>query len=426
MILRSLVISAWISLLVFFSSDAQAGITILQFSQLIDGTGIRLDANEIAVSDGEIVAVGKTLSGNYPEAQAIDLKTLIGLPGLIDVHTHITYALPEPPKGDAWTELTNTPAAERVRRAEQNARQTLESGVTSVRDLVSWEGTGYALRDQIEEGVVRGPRLFLSGAPVYSQTLDPVAESEEQDIAAELAQMTRVRIAEGADWIKIFASTESMTDLTGKQVLFYPEIKAVVDIAHAEGVRVALHTYGPGAVLDALRAGVDSIEHPVGLEKKILEVWSTTDTVYVPTIDHNRYYADHRTEYGYDEDIERNLREFVRANVETVRRAHAAGIRIAMGSDAVMTMFGQNTRELEWFIRAGMSTAEALNAAIANGAELLGMETKLGRLAPGFYADIIGVNANPLEDIKAIVNGVVWVMKDGRVVAGSHGQELRH
>jgi imidazolonepropionase-like amidohydrolase len=420
--------SAWISFLSCVAddglgNDARAGITILQFAQLIDGTGIRLDANEIAVSGGEIIAVGKDLSSNYPQARAIDLGTLIGLPGLIDVHTHITYALAEPPKGGAWTELGNTPAAERVKAAEHNARQTLESGVTSVRNLGSWEGTGFALRDRIEQGLVKGPRLFLSGLPVGSQNSNAEAENGEQDIVAELSQMTRVRMAQGADWIKLFASTGGASDLTGKQILFYPEIKAVVDTAHAKGVRVALHTYGPGAVPDALRAGVDSIEHPVGLDNGILEEWSTTGTFYVPTIDHNRYYADHRTEYGYDEDIERNLREFVRANVETLRRVHAAGIRIAMGSDAVMTMFGQNTRELEWFIEAGMSHAEVLNAAIANGAELLGMQTRLGRLAPGFHADIIGVEADPLEDIEAVVSGVAWVMKEGRVVAGSHKQD---
>ena len=96
------------------------------------------------------------------------------------------------------------------------------------------------------------------------------------------------------------------------------------------------------------------------------------------------------------------------------------GVQIAMGSDAVFTGFGENSRELLWFVKAGMSNAEALNAAIANGAELLGSKSKLGRLAPGFYADIIGVEGNPLEDIKAIVNDVVWVMKDGRVVVGSH------
>lgn len=414
------VISALASLLVSFAPPAQAEITILQFSRLIDGTGIMLDANEIAVSDGEIIALGENLSADYPQATTIDLKTLIGLPGLIDVHTHITYALAEPPKGDAWAELTDTSAEERVKSAGIMARLTLESGITSVRNLGSWEGTAFTLREQINQGVVTGPRLFLSGTPIYSEIPDSGEESEREKIIAELMQMTRVRITEGVDWIKLFASTGSASDLTGKQILFYPAIKAVVDIAHAAGLRVALHSYGPDAVPGALRAGVDSIEHPVGLEDSILQEWSNTDTYYVPTIDHNRYYADHRSEYGYNKDIARDLREFVRANVETVRRAHAAGIRIAMGSDAVMTMFGQNTRELEWFIKAGMSNAEALNAAIANGAELLGMETKLGRLAPGFYADIIGVKANPLEDIDAVVNGVVWVMKNGRVVPGAH------
>jgi imidazolonepropionase-like amidohydrolase len=417
------VVSTWISFLVFFANQAQAEVTILQFSQLIDGNGVLLAAREIAVSDVEIVAVGGNLSANYPEASIIDLKTLIGLPGLIDVHTHITYALAEPSKGDAWSELTDTSAAERVKSAGIMARRTLETGVTSVRNLGSWEGTAFTLRDQINEGVVTGPRLFLSGRPVYSEVTVSGGESTKKDIISELTQMTRVRVTEGADWIKLFASNDGASDLTGKQVLFYPEIKAVVDVAHAVGVRVALHTYGPDAVRDALRAGVDSIEHPVGLDDKTLKEWSTTNIFYVPTIDHNRYYADYQTEFGYDEDIERNLREFVQANLETVRRAHAAGIRIAMGSDAVFTMFGQNTRELEWFVEAGMSNAEALTAAIKNGAELLGMQTRLGRLAPGFYADIIGVEGNPLEDIKAIVSGVVWVMKDGRVVGETTGSD---
>ena len=121
-----------------------------------------------------------------------------------------------------------------------------------------------------------GPRLFLSGRPVHSESLDSGAERIENVVIAELTQMAHVRIAEGADWIKLFASTGGGSDLTGNQILFYPEIKAVVDIAHAAGLRVALHSVGPDAVPDALRAGVDSIEHTVGLEDRILEAWSKT------------------------------------------------------------------------------------------------------------------------------------------------------
>jgi len=154
----------------------------------------------------------------------------------------------------------------------------------------------------------------------------------------------------------------------------------------------------------------------VGLDDKLISQWAATDTVYVPTIDHNRYYADHRTEYGYDETIERNLREFVKENVETLRKMHAAGITIAMGSDAVMSGFGENTRDLEWFIKAGLSTREAIRAATVNGAALLGQEGRLGRIQTGFAADIVAVAGDPLSDIQAVTRNVRWVMKDGKVV----------
>lgn len=390
--------------------------SILRFAKLIDGTGKALSGHEIAISEGVITAIGDDLRNQYPAAEIVDLGNLVALPGLIDAHVHITYALAEMPQGDAWAELGETSAADRLKAAAENARQTLESGVTSARDLYSSEGTGYALKEQIEQGAISGPRLFLSGAGFHPQALLPLAEGEERDIVAEFSQATRQRIAMGADWIKIFASTGSASDLTGEQVFFYPEIKAVVDIAHAAGVRVALHTYGPGAVPDALRAGVDSIEHPVGLTGEILEEWAASGTIYVPTIDHNRYYADHRAEYGYDDKIERGLREFVQANVETVRHAHSVGIRIAMGSDAVMTMFGQNTQELEWFVEAGMTPGEAIQSATINGAILLGQEELLGRLAPGFAADIIAVKGDPLSNIHALTDNVIWVMKGGEVV----------
>ena len=220
----------------------------------------------------------------------------------------------------------------------------------------------------------------------------------------------------GADWVKIFASTGSADDLTGKQIFSYPEIKAATDVAHAAGLRVALHSYGPAAVPDALRAGVDSIEHPVGVSAATLERWAESATFYVPTIDHNRYYADHRGEYGYDENIADDLHRFVQDNVETLRLAHAAGVRIAMGSDAVMSMFGQNTRELEWFVAAGMTPAQALHAATLNAAVLLGQEHTLGRLKAGYTADIVAVAGDPLTDIEAVSRRVRWVMKDGVVV----------
>jgi imidazolonepropionase-like amidohydrolase len=224
------------------------------------------------------------------------------------------------------------------------------------------------------------------------------------------------RISEGADWLKIFATTGSADDLSDKQNFFYSEIKAATDIAHAAGLRVAVHSYGPSAVSDALRAGVDSIEHPAGLTDELISRWLETETVYVPTIDHNRYYAEFSDEYGYTENTNKNLWQFIERNLESLRMAHKAGIRIAMGSDSVMSMFGQNTRELEWFVKAGMSNAEALSAATLNGAILLGQQDFLGRLKPGFAADIVAVKGNPLEDIRAVTQQVKFVMKAGNII----------
>jgi len=390
--------------------------TLLRFGGLIDGTGEKLDAREIVVDDGVILAVGGDLDTRYPGATEIVLEDLVALPGLIDAHVHVTYGLAGPSKGDAWTELFSTPAPERLVASTRNAKRALETGITSARDLSGFDGVDYQLKALIDAGVVPGPRLFVSGAGIHPLTLKPLAEGETRDNVAEFVEIAEQRIAEGADWLKIFATTGSADDLTGEQLFFYPEIKAATDTAHAAGLKVALHSYGPSAVADALRAGVDSIEHPVGLNDELLELWAATDTIYVPTIDHNRYYADHRDEYGYDESVESDLYKFVQRNVASLRLAHKAGLTIAMGSDAVMSGFGQNTLELEWFVEAGITPAEAIQTATVNGARLLGQEQNLGRLQSGFAADIVAVDGDPLRDIRALTRNVKWVMKNGEVV----------
>ncbi len=397
-------------------SVAFAEPTLLRFAALIDGTGEALDAREILVDDGVILAVGNDLDARYPGAMQIALDDLVALPGLIDAHVHLTYGLAGPSKGDAWTELFSTPAPERLVAATRNASRTLETGVTSARDLSGFDGVDYQLKALIDAGVMPGPRLFVAGAGLHPLTLKPLAEGETRDTVAEFVEHAEKRIADGADWLKIFATTGSADDLTGQQLFFYPEIKVATETAHAAGLRVALHSYGPSAVADALKAGVDSIEHPVGLDDQLLDQWAATATIYVPTIDHNRYYADHRDEYGYDEAVESDLHKFVQRNVETLRRAHRAGLTIAMGSDAVMSGFGQNTLELEWFVEAGMTPAEAIQTATVNGARLLGQEQYLGRLKSGFAADIVAVEGDPLRDIHALTHNVKWVMKNGEVV----------
>jgi imidazolonepropionase-like amidohydrolase len=139
-------------------------------------------------------------------------------------------------------------------------------------------------------------------------------------------------------------------------------------------------------------------------------------TFYVPTIDHNRYYAEYAKDFRYTPQQVAALDSFRLRNLETARRAFKAGVQFGMGSDAVFHMFGQNTRELGWYVQAGMTPAQALATATVNGATILGLENKIGKLAPGYYADVVAVDGNPLANIDAAIHGVRWVMKGGTVV----------
>jgi imidazolonepropionase-like amidohydrolase len=231
-----------------------------------------------------------------------------------------------------------------------------------------------------------------------------------------MMKAVREVIALGADWVKIFASTGGTQNLTGFQTLSYEEIKAGVDVAHRLGKRVAVHTYGPAAAKDAARAGVDTIEHPIDMDDETLREMVNRGIWYVPTIYHNQFYSDNAVAFEFRPGIQDQYRSFIEKNIETTRRALTAGVKVAMGSDAVYTMAGENTRELGSLVKAGMTPAQALAAATTTGAAVLGMEKSLGVIAPGYFADIVAVEGDPLADVNVTMNNVRWVMKGGAVV----------
>src|SRR4029077_3757091 len=192
--------------------------------------------------------------------------------------------------------------------------------------------------------------------------------------------------------------------------------------------RVAIHSYGPSGVKDAVRAGADSVEHGIDLDDETIAEMGKRGTVWVPTIDHNRYYVDAKDEFGFAPETIPPLQAYIEKNLESTRRAFRAGVKLGMGSDAVYTMFGQNTRELAWFVKAGMTPAQALATATTIPAALLGMEKSIGAIAPGYYADIVAVDGDPLADVDVVISKVRWVMKGGAVVfeqAGQPGQAGR-
>jgi len=301
--------------------------------------------------------------------------------------------------------------------ARDNARRTLETGVTTVRDLGASNDTDFAMRDLINLGAMEGPRMVVAGQGISAPRQASGPDPDTMRKAAE------DRIKSGSDWVKVYASRGSFDSVDTTQTLTFDEMKAIVDAAHAQGHKVAIHSYGASGVRDAVRAGADSVEHGVDLDDETLAEMVKRGTVWVPTIDHNRYYVDARDEFGFKPEAIPPLREYLQRNLESTRRAVTAGVRIGMGSDAVYTMFGQNTRELGWLVKAGMTPAQALGAATTTAADLLGMSDRLGRVAPGFIADMIAVEGDPLQNIDALFTGVKWVMQDGRVVIDRVGDK---
>src|SRR5687767_504279 len=396
--------------------------TAIRFGSLVDGTGRVLRDAVVVTNADTIVSVGTGAAAVPRGARVIDLRRYTGIPGMIDAHTHISYYWDGTPGTDPWQQGGRRRSQVTVFLAQENARKTLETGVTTIRDLGASEYSDLAIRDLINRGAMPGPRVFAAGyglrrAPATTQpNALPGPPRGRLTGVADVAAAVKAQVDAGADVIKVYGSTGSAADVTGRQTLTFDEMKAIVDASHAAGKRVAIHSYGPDGGRDAVRAGAESVEHPIDLDDGTLTLMATQGTFYVPTIDHNRYYAEHRASFKYTDAQVAALDSFRLRNIETARRAFRAGVKLAMGSDAVFTGFGENTRELEWFVKIGMTPAQALATATTHGAQLLGMERKLGAIAPGYYADIVAVEGDPLADIQVVINRVRWVMKGGKVV----------
>ncbi len=403
------------AVLLSLPASAFAAATVLKFGKLVDGSG-KVVTNAVVVVEGDrITAVGNEGIAIPPDAKVVDLSRLTGIPGLIDVHTHMTFYWDGAPGTTPYRQPRRLPE-ETVFLAQENARRTLECGVTTVRDLNATDSMDIAMRNLINRGAMVGPRMFVSSYGIGTRPGFVSPSASRVDGVAEMMRTTRDVIASGADWVKLFASTGGTQDLSGLQVFTLEEMKAAVQVAHQLGKRVAVHSYGPAAGKDAVKAGVDTLEHAIDLDDETLSDMARRGTYYVPTIYHNRFYAENAERFGFPPGSVDKFNAFITQNLETTRRALKAGVRIAMGSDAVYTLFGQNTRELNWLVQAGMTPRQALAAATTTGASLLGMEKSLGTIAPGYYADIVAVDGDPLSDINVIIDKVRWVMKGGVVV----------
>ncbi|HXY26308.1 MAG TPA: amidohydrolase family protein [Candidatus Acidoferrum sp.] len=401
---------------------ATKNVKAVRFGKLWDGKG-KVWTNAVVIVEGDRIKTVTSDASAIPSGgEIVDLSKYTGLPGLIDVHTHMTIYTDETPGEPMLKQLTSNPPAVEVFLARKGALRTLEAGVTTVRDLGADQYMDIAMRDLINRGEMIGPRMFVVGYGLYVTNtpykpgLNPPAGGIADGVP-EVLRVVRQQIAAGVDLIKMYASTGTDDDTTGFQTYNYEEIKAAVDTAHQFGKKIAIHSYGPDGARDAVRAGTDSLEHATDMDDATIAEMAKRGTFYVPTIDHNRYYLDNWQKIGYANGFQEKTKAFIERNLETARKAHKAGVKFAMGSDAIYTMFGQNTRELGWFVKAGMTPEQALRTSTTNAAELLGKEKELGAVAPGYFADLVAVEGDPLADIDVAINHVKWVMKAGVVVA---------
>ncbi len=277
----------------------------LRFGKLVDGKG-KVWTDAIVIVRGERIADITTDASKIPAgAEVIDLRRYTAIPGLIDVHTHITYYWDQTSNVHPFDQQSGSrlPAVA-VFLAQENARSTLEVGVTTVRDLGANDWDDIAMRDLINRGAMIGPRMFVAGYGLYVADAPPrpgytVPPGGRADNLGDVMRVIREEVAAGVDVIKMYGSTGTDKDVTGFQTYTFDEMKAAADLAHKYGKRLAVHSYGPDGAKDAVRAGADSVEHATDMDDATIAEMAKRGTFYVPTIDHNRYYVDNYVAFGW-------------------------------------------------------------------------------------------------------------------------------
>jgi imidazolonepropionase-like amidohydrolase len=416
-----------LSVVLFFATAAIAqptykpapGRTLLRAGHVLDvHTGKEAAAQTIVIEGDRIVAISPTSSTpSKPGDREIDLTADTVLPGLIDVHTHLTMAS----NFDPYFELSMTPGKEAILGVE-NAKTTLEAGFTSVRNVGAGAFTDVALRDEINAGHIPGPHMQVSGPALgitgghMDENLLPeqyhvVGEGVADGIAA-VQHMVRQNIKYGADLIKIGASGGVLSKGDDPQASQYTleEMQAIVADAHRLGRKVAAHAHGAQAILWASEAGVDSIEHGSYLDDAGIAMMKKHGTYLVPTA----YLIDWMQANGHLPAFYQKKMHDVSA-VEKINaiKAIKAGVKVALGTDAAVYPHGLNAHELDVYVNQfGMTPLAAIQSGTLNAADLMGWTANTGSLDPGKWADIIAVSGDPLADVR-ILQHVPFVMKGG-------------
>ncbi len=416
--IRILVICA-LALALSITATVSQSPLILRGASVLAPDGESMLSRDIRIVGGKIVAVlPSTELKAEPGDRELDLSGLFVLPGLIDLHSHL---LLHPYDETSWNDqVLRESLGERTIRATVAAKRTLLAGFTTLRDLGT-EGAGYAdvaLRDSIRKGIIPGPRMFVaSRALVASGCYGPSGFAPEWQLpkGAEVADgvtgvriATRKQIAAGADWIKVYADYRRKPGDASTPTYSVDELRAIIDEATTAGVPVAAHASTDAAVRRAALLGVKTIEHGYQASAQTLKIMKERGVVLCPTLAANEAIVRYR---GVNPVAAKRL------NIARImfKRALAAGVTIACGSDVGVFSHGDNARELELMVEYGMTEAQAIRSATLVAAEVLGRSTRLGKIESEYVADLIAVRANPLTDIAAL-RKVALVVAAGVVV----------
>ncbi len=395
--------------------------TLIRTGHLLDvKTGAEPAAQTIIVTGDRITAIASTATTPKRSGDIeIDLTKYTVMPGLIDVHTHLTMAN----NFDPYFELSMTPAKEAIIGVE-NAKVTIEAGFTTVRNVGANDFTDVALRDEINAGHIPGPHMQVSGPPLgitgghMDENLLPyefhIHGQGVADGIPAVQHQVRENIKYGADLIKIGATGGVLSKGDDPQASQYTleEMQAIVADAHRLGRKVAAHAHGAQGILWATEAGVDSIEHGSYINDEGIAMMKKNGTYLVPTA----YLVDWLRENGHLPAIyQQKMIEVSAVEKANLKKAFAAGVKIALGTDAAVYPHGLNAHEIDVYVNQfGMSPLQGIQTGTINAADLMGWTDKIGTLEPGKWADIIAIDGDPLKDVK-ILQHVNFVMKSGVV-----------
>tara|TARA_Y100001970_G_scaffold84128_1_gene106226 strand:+ start:21542 stop:22771 length:1230 start_codon:yes stop_codon:yes gene_type:complete len=401
--------------------------TYIHAGSLIDGESTSpLPEMTIVIENNKITKIDAGYIEPSLEDEYIDLTAYTVLPGLIDMHVHLTSQS----SPSAYLERVTLNTADYTIRGAVNAKKTLMSGFTTVRNLGDSDSITISLRNAIKEGLIPGPRIYSAGKSIATTGghADP-SNSLRKDLTVDLGpedgiingkedayQAVRYRYKEGADLIKITATGGVLSNAkNGKNPqMTLEEISAIVSAAKDYGFKVAAHGHGAEGIKRAIKAGVHSIEHGTLMDLETIDLMRKNKVYYVPTLLAGNWVTEKaKIQNYYPEAVRVKSLEIGPKLASTFLKAYQAGVKIAFGTDSGVSPHGENAKEFKLMVDSGMSNMEAIQSATKHASILLG-EPNIGTISIGNVADIIAVSGDPLEDI-SILESVDFVMKEGEV-----------